>query len=78
VAGVELHRDCLDAGAHQFVDDAHPVEHVQAAGMYRDRAGLVGGLCQLVDHPHAQAAAGEFAAGDQADRPGTYDDHIGV
>ncbi len=75
---VHLHRDRLDAGGQHLVDDAHPVEHVEAAGMHGDRAGLVGGLGQLVDHPHLDAAAGEFAACDKPDGPGADDDHIGV
>ena len=66
--GVELHRGGFDPSAHRPIDDAHPVEHVQAAGVYSDRTGLVGGVCQLVDHPDADAAAGEFSSGDQADR----------
>jgi hypothetical protein len=78
VPGVELHRGGLDSGAHQLVDDAHPVEHVQTAGVYRDGAGLVGGLCQLVDHPHPDAAAGELGGGHQADRSGADDHHVGV
>ena len=78
VPGVQLHRGGLDPGAQHLVDDAHPVEHVQAAGVHRDGAGLVGGLRQLVDHPHADAAAGEFAAGDQAHGAGADDDDVGV
>ena len=47
VPGVHLHRGRLDPGGHHLVDDAHPVEHVQAAGVHRDRAGLVGGWANL-------------------------------
>ena len=77
VPGVHLHRGGLDPGADQLVDDAHPVEHVQAAGVHRDRAGLLSRLCQLVDHPHAHAPAGEFEAGDQAYGSGADDEDIG-
>ena len=36
------------------------------------------GCDQLVDHPHADAATGEFAAGDQSDRSGSDDEYIEV
>jgi hypothetical protein len=35
VPGIHLHGDALDAGADQLVDDAHPLEHVEAAGVHR-------------------------------------------
>jgi len=77
VPGRHLHRVGFDLGTDHLVDDAHPVEHVQAAGVQCDCAGLLGRLCQLVDHPRADTAAGEFAASDQAYGSGADDEDIG-
>lgn len=56
-----------------------PVQaQVQAAGVHRDRAGFGSRLRQLVDDSDADAAAREFAGGDQADGSGTDDDDVWV
>jgi hypothetical protein len=77
-AGIHVHAGGLDAGGDKVIDDAHSIEHVQAARVYRDGTGLGGGLVELVDDADGDAAAGEVARCDQSDRPGAHDDDVRV
>jgi len=54
----------------------HPVKHLQAAGMNRDRARCIGGSAESVDDADVDAAASELGCGDEADGPGTDDNDI--
>jgi hypothetical protein len=71
---VHLHPCRLHPGGGEFAREPHAVEHLQAAGVHRDRPRLGGRRRQLVDDADGHTAAGELDGGDQADGPGPHDD----
>jgi hypothetical protein len=75
---VELRACHPDTGRKDLLYDADPLEHLEAAGVDDDRAGLVGRAGQLVHHADGDVATGELACQQEPDRSRAHDEYVRI
>ena len=75
---VELSLRDPDPGRNELPHDAHPLQHLEAAGVDDDRARFGRRAWQLVHHADGDVAAGELARQQKPDRSGPDDKHVGI